>query len=119
MALLIGLSTVASLALLGGRLSHQASRNEANATATTLATQKIEELLAAPHPDTDWQLNPPGGHASQSLDATGLPSVGGPYMVNWFVTNDVPYAGSKQIRVTVTVEGKTDVQSDILTYLVR
>ena len=116
-ALLLGMCAVAALAVLGERLSHQGSDNEANANATALATRKMEELVATHSPSSDGQLNPPGAHGPETVDENGQSSVGGPYRIDWFVADDVPYTRSKQIRVTVTLPGRNNVQSELLTYL--
>ena len=115
-ALVIALGVIGALGLLGEHLTRQRADNEGNATATALATRKMEELLAVQNPTADARLNPPGTY-SQTVDETGSPSVGGPYAITWTVADNVPIAGSKRIQVVATIMGKANVQSQLVTYL--
>lgn len=75
-------------------MQHQARVTQAIGCLETIT----EELLATLGGDP--RLNP-GTHSDQ-FDRNGLRvSSGGYYLVNWTVTNDVPFAGQRSIKLGV------------------
>jgi type II secretory pathway pseudopilin PulG len=115
-AVLIGLATVVAIAILGGNITRQRAITEANAAATSLAEQKLEELRANP-----------GALASglEVLDEGGNASVLGPYRRQWVVTPNTPATPatpsgmpkSAQVRMTVTHLTNPQVRAEIVTYI--
>ena len=114
-AMLIGLLLVLPIGLLASNLSHQrASTNELSAV-TNLAEQQMERLLALQNPFTNPGLSA-GAYGPLAIDATGEPSVGGPYLRSWTILDNVPYTDSKKITVTVSHTNNAYAHCSLATY---
>lgn len=113
--MLIGLLLVLSIGLLASSLSHQRANTNELSAVTNLAEQKMERLLALQNPFTNSGLSA-GTYGPLAIDATGEPSVGGPYLRRWTILDNVPYTNSKKITVTVSHTNNAHALCNLVTY---
>jgi prepilin-type N-terminal cleavage/methylation domain-containing protein len=114
-AMLVALTIVASVGILGMRLTHRRSSSASISAATSVAEKAIESLRP---------LTPAAGVANrdqtQDVDELGNVSVGGPYRRRLLVENGPLAVGGvqKMKRATVTVWHVTnpEVRVELVTY---
>ncbi len=114
-AMVVGLLLVLPIGLLSESLTRQRINSDETSAVTSLAEQQMERLLALQNPSTDPNLSA-GTHGPYFIDATGTPSVGGPYQRSWVVIDNFPYTKSRKITVTVTHVNNAHAHCELVTY---
>jgi type IV pilus modification protein PilV len=102
--LAFGILAVASMqtsSLRGTRTAHCVTE------ATTIAMDKVEDLMMLPYADADLSH---GSHGPE-YDATNR------YRIDWMVNDDLPLESTKTIHVTVQWQEQGVVKTSSLTYI--
>lgn len=118
-AMLVALTVVASVGILGMRLTHRRSSSASTSAATSIAEKAIEGLRPLTVPPTTALTN---GTTTQLVDETGATALGGPYSRTVDVADGPTMTvsgGSRTLkRVTVTVShvSNPEVRVELVTY---